>query len=113
MERTAMPGIKALLQRKLLLLGLIIILAFVIMAVFAPWLAPYPPEDSPDQSGIPLAPSGQFWFGTDTHGRDLLSRLIFGARATLIVAIFANTIAVAIGVLICVSAGYTRGWIGN
>ena len=108
-----MPVIKALLRRKLVLLGLIIILAFVIMAVFAPWIAPYAPDESPDQDGIPLAPSGQFWFGTDTLGRDLLSRLIFGARATLIVAIFANTIAVAIGVLIGVSAGYTRGWIGN
>jgi len=108
-----MPVIKALLRRKLVLLGLIIILAFVVMAVFAPWLAPYAPDDSPDQNGIPLPPSGEFWFGTDTLGRDLLSRLIFGSRATLIVAIIANTIAVAIGLLIGVTAGYLRGRIGS
>jgi len=108
-----MPVIKALLRRKLVLLGLFIILAFVIMAVFAPWITPYAPDDSPDQDGIPLPPSEQFWFGTDTLGRDLLSRLIFGSRATLIVAIIANTIAVVIGLIIGATAGYVRGAAGS
>jgi len=112
-----MPVLKALFRRKLALLGLIIVVAFVIMAVFAPWVAPYPPEmqhdDGLDDLGAPLGPSAHYWLGTDTLGRDLLSRLIFGARATLIVAIVANTIAVAIGVLVGVTAGYTRGWAGS
>ena len=108
-----MPVLKALLRRKLVLLGLIIIVFFVGCAVLAPWVAPYPPDDSPDLSGIPLAPGAQFWFGTDTLGRDLLSRLIFGSRATLIVAILANTIAVFIGLLVGTTAGYLRGAVGS
>lgn len=112
-----MAVLKALFRRKLVLLGLIIALVFVGAAVFAPWIAPYAPElqheDGLDDIGAPLAPSAQYWLGTDTLGRDLLSRLIFGARATLIVAIVANTIAVAIGVLIGVTAGYLRGIAGS
>jgi peptide/nickel transport system permease protein len=117
MERAAMPVLKALLRRKLVLLGLIIVVAFAGCAILAPWIAPYAPElqheDGLDDIGAPLGPSAEYWLGTDTLGRDLLSRLIFGARATLIVAIVANTIAVLIGVLIGVSAGYLRGRIGS
>jgi peptide/nickel transport system permease protein len=117
MERTAMPVIKALLRRKLVLLGLTIILTFVILALFAPWIAPYAPEfqhdDGLDDIGAPLAPNANYWLGTDTLGRDLLSRLIFGSRATLLVAIVANTIAVILGLLIGVTAGYLRGLAGN
>lgn len=112
-----MAILKALFQRRLALLGLIVILAFVIMALFAPWIAPYPFEemhkDGLTDFGSPLPPSGKFWLGTDTLGRDLLSRLIFGAQATLIVAIIANTIAVAIGALVGVTAGYLRGVTGS
>jgi len=112
-----MPVLKALLRRKLVLLGLFIILVFVIVAVFAPWIAPYAPDvqfdDGLDDIGAPLGPNAKFWLGTDTLGRDFLSRLIFGSRATLIVAIVANTFAVAIGVLIGVTAGYVRGPLGN
>ncbi len=93
-----MTILKALLQRKLALLGLIVILAFVILALFAPWIAPFPyaeiHKDGLTDFGSPLPPSAKYWLGTDTLGRDLLSRLIFGAQATLIVAIIANTIAV-------------------
>jgi peptide/nickel transport system permease protein len=117
MERAAMPVLKALLRRKLVLLGLIIVVAFAGCAILAPWIAPYAPElqheDGLDDIGAPLGPNAEYWLGTDTLGRDLLSRLIFGARATLIVAIVANTIAVLIGVLIGVSAGYLRGRIGS
>jgi peptide/nickel transport system permease protein len=112
-----MAILKALFQRRLALLGLIVILAFVIMALFAPWIAPYPFEemhkDGLTDFGSPLPPSGKYWLGTDTLGRDLLSRLIFGAQATLIVAIIANTIAVAIGALVGVTAGYLRGVTGS
>jgi peptide/nickel transport system permease protein len=112
-----MPVLKALLRRKLVLLGLIIVVAFAGCAILAPWIAPYAPElqheDGLDDIGAPLGPTAEYWLGTDTLGRDLLSRLIFGARATLIVAIVANTIAVLIGVLIGVTAGYLRGRIGS
>jgi len=112
-----MAVLTALFQRKLALLGLIVILAFVVMALFAPWIAPYPfdemHKDGLTDFGSPLPPSAKYWLGTDTLGRDLFSRLIFGAQATLIVAIIANTIAVAIGALVGVSAGYLRGASGS
>jgi peptide/nickel transport system permease protein len=112
-----MAVLTALFRRKLALLGLIIVVAFVIVAIIAPWIAPFQPDiqfdDGLDDIGGPLPPSAKFWLGTDTLGRDLLSRLIFGARATLIVAIGANTIAVAIGAVIGVSAGYLKGFAGD
>jgi peptide/nickel transport system permease protein len=112
-----MSVVKALLRRKLALFGLLVITAFMVLAVFAYWIAPFPPElqldDGLSDIGGPLAPSGTYWFGTDLLGRDLLSRLIYGARATLIVGVVANGIAVLIGTLIGVTAGYLRGWTGN
>ena len=106
--------IGAILKRKLALLGLIIIAVFTAAAVLAPWLAPYDPTVTPDITLLhPLAPDTQFWFGTDLLGRDFLSRLIYGARATLIIGVLANGIAVAIGALIGVTAGYLRGQVGS
>jgi peptide/nickel transport system permease protein len=109
--------VAALLKRKLALLGLVIITVFVLAAVFAPLIAPYPPEqqffEGLTLEGAPLPPNAQFWLGTDLLGRDLLSRLIYGARATLIVGVVANGVAIAIGALIGVTAGYLqgRGWL--
>ncbi len=112
-----MPVLKALFRRKLVVIGLAIISCFLITAVFAPWFAPHPPDlqfdDGLDDIGAPLGPSAKFWLGTDTLGRDFLSRLIFGSRATLTVAVIANTISVAIGALVGISAGYLRGFAGN
>jgi peptide/nickel transport system permease protein len=112
-----MAVFKALLQRKLALLGLIAILVIVLAALFAPWIAPFPAEiqldDGLDDLGGPLAPTAKYWLGTDTLGRDLLSRLIYGAQATLTVSILANGIAVFVGTLIGVAAGYLRGFIGG
>src|SRR6185295_667146 len=105
-----MAILKALFQRKLALLGLIVIVVVVAAALLAPWIAPFPPEvqldDGLDDLGAPLPPTAQYWLGTDTLGRDLLSRLIFGAQATLIVSIAANGIAVLLGTFIGVAAGY-------
>ena len=112
-----MSVVRTLLKRKLALLGLVVIAVFALMAILAPALAPYSPELQIEGGltliGEPLPPNSTFWFGTDLLGRDLLSRLMYGARATLIVGIFANGIAVAIGTSIGVTAGYLRGWTGN
>ncbi|MDY0874514.1 ABC transporter permease [Dongia rigui] len=109
--------VAALLKRKLALLGLVIITVFVLAAVFAPLIAPYPPEqqffEGLTLEGAPLPPNAQFWLGTDLLGRDLLSRLIYGARATLIVGVVANGVAIAIGAFIGVTAGYLRGAVGG
>jgi len=85
--------------------------------VGAPWLAPYSPDDQPfdglSLEGAPLPPSHQYWLGTDTLGRDLLSRLLFGARTSLVIGLVANGVAVAIGMIVGTLAGYLGGRIGN
>jgi peptide/nickel transport system permease protein len=106
-----------LVRRKLALVGLVIILATVLGAVFAPWLTPYDPNeqmfDGLTLEGAPLPPSDQFWLGTDLLGRDLATRILFGARTSLIIGIVANGAALLIGALVGVTAGYFRGWIGS
>jgi len=109
--------LKELMKRKLALLGLLIVTVIVLAAIFAPWVAPYSPEDQMSNGltdiGEPLAPNSQFWLGTDLLGRDLLSRLIFGARTSLIIGLLANGIAILIGAMVGVTAGFLRGWIGG
>ncbi len=96
--------------------GLVVILLFVAAAVLAPWLAPYNPNeqffDGLTLEGAPLPPGARFWFGTDTNGRDQFSRLLYGARTSLLIGILANGIAIAIGTLLGVLAGYARGLVG-
>jgi len=103
--------------RPLALFGLVAILLVVIAAVFAPWLAPFPPEeqffDGLTLEGAPLPPNGTYWLGTDLLGRDLLSRLLYGARTSLIIGIVANGISVAIGALVGVTAGFFGGFVGG
>lgn len=108
---------RGLVRRPLAMAGLIIALAFVIVAVFAPVIAPYSPEeqffDGLTLEGSPLPPNERFLFGTDLLGRDLLSRMIYGARTSLIVGLLANGIALLIGTLVGVVAGFVRGLTGS
>lgn len=89
-------------------LGLLIVLALVVMAVFAPWLAPYNPT-RPDYMAMLAGPSDQYLLGTDELGRDMLSRLIWGARASLQAGLIAVILAAGIGVPIGLVSGYFRG----
>jgi peptide/nickel transport system permease protein len=74
---------RRLLRRKGALLGLAVITLFIAMAVFAPLIARYDPT-AQSYSLIRRPPSDQHWFGTDELGRDLLARIIYGARASLL-----------------------------
>lgn len=98
------------------LFGLAVVILILLLAFLAPWLAPQDPSqqffDGLTLEGKPLPPGGQFLLGTDTLGRDLLSRLIWGARASMLVGLVANGAAVLIGALVGASAGYFRGWGG-
>jgi peptide/nickel transport system permease protein len=93
--------------------GLIGVLLVLFVSIFAPLLAPHDPAkqyfDGLTLEGFPLPPERPFWFGTDLLGRDLLSRVIYGARISLIVGVAANGVAVLIGLMVGVAAGYFRG----
>lgn len=108
---------RRLLKRPLALLGLGIIALVLAGAILAPWLTGYDPNeqmfDGLTLEGAPLPPGAQFWLGTDLLGRDLLTRLLFGARTSLIIGIVANGVALLIGTLVGLTAGYFRGWIGS
>ncbi|GLS40400.1 peptide ABC transporter permease [Mesorhizobium tianshanense] len=108
---------RRLVKRPLALLGLVIIAIVVAGAILAPWLTGYDPNeqmfDGLTLEGAPLPPNASFWLGTDLLGRDLLTRILFGARTSLIIGIVANGVALLIGTLVGVTAGYFRGWIGG
>ncbi|NLS08100.1 ABC transporter permease [Rhizobium sp. P32RR-XVIII] len=92
------------------IIGGSIVLFFVLVAILAPVIAPYGPNTS-NWLAVRQAPSALHWFGTDDLGRDILSRVIFGARASLLVGIVSVVIAIAIGVPLGLVAGYFGGWI--
>ena len=103
-------------RRPSTLFGLVVVLATVLAALLAPHLAPYPPDeqffDGLTLEGAPLPPDARFWLGTDLLGRDLLSRLIWGARTSLLIGVVANGAAVLLGTMLGVIAGFVRGWLG-
>lgn len=89
--------------------GLLLVLAIVLGAAFAPTLAPYSP-DSPSMTVL-QGPSAAHWFGTDELGRDVLSRVIYGARTSLLVGVGAAALAMLIGTPIGLASGYLGGWV--
>ena len=91
-----------------LVVGLVLAVAMVLIAIAAPWLAPF----DPNEQNVLLKlepPSAAHWFGTDAFGRDVLSRVIFGARISLFVGAFATLAGVLIGTIIGVVSGYLGG----
>lgn len=90
--------------------GLAITGAIVLLSLLAPWIAPHPWDTISMRTRF-LAPSTTYWFGTDEYGRDVLSRLLMGARLSLAMGISATAVSLAIGVPIGLLAGYFRGWV--
>ena len=90
--------------------GLVVIASMVAMALFAPLLAPYGPDDQ-DLAMTLTGPSAAHWLGTDNVGRDLVSRLIYGARVPLLVALISTVLSASIGVTIGLIAGFVGGWL--
>jgi len=116
-EFTSIPGRWAGLARQLPALPLAILVPFVLIALFADWIAPYDPTEPIPGAKIFEPP---FWMeggsahallGTDFQSRDLLSRLIFGARVSLIVGLMGTLVAGSIGTALGILAGYLRGWV--
>jgi len=112
-----MRVLKSMVRQPSALFGLAIVALVIFMAVAAPLIAPYNPDeqmfDGLTLEGAPMPPSAQFLLGTDTLGRDLFSRLLFGARTSLVIGLVANGVAVSIGLLIGILSGYLRGIVGN
>jgi peptide/nickel transport system permease protein len=100
---------KVMFSRWVVIFGAVIIVMLIVVAIFAPLLAPYDPnEQHLSQVRWPLSP--QFRLGTDDLGRDILSRLVYGARISMLVGIVAVTIAGIVGMGLGLIAGYYGGW---
>ncbi|HLJ67802.1 MAG TPA: ABC transporter permease [Chloroflexota bacterium] len=95
-------------------IGAVLVGGVVLAALLAPLLAPHDPNTQFDDGittlGEPLGHTAKFPLGTDFEGRDLLSRLLYGARLSLTISLLGNGLAVALGVLLGASAGWWRGW---
>ncbi len=101
---------RRLLRRKAAMVGLAVVLFFVALAVFAPWIAPHDPVAT-SWGAIRKAPSATYWFGTDELGRDVLSRVVWGTQASLLAGVVSVGISLLLGVPIGLAAGFLGGWV--
>ena len=92
-----------------LTIGLTLVAVLVLTALLAPLLAPFDPNMQTISARL-LSPSAQHWFGTDRFGRDLLSRVIYGARPTLLLVSLILVLTIPVGLLVGITAGYVGGW---
>ncbi len=111
------PGLfRRLVRRKTAVFGAGVIALVVLGAVFASQLTQFPPDqqnfDGLTLEGAPMPPNATYWFGTDLLGRDLFSRLLYGAQTSLIIGVVANGLSILIGTAVGVTAGWRRGWVG-
>ena len=111
-----MRVLRELLRRKLAVFGIAVIAVIVAMALLAPVITPFSPDaqlfEGLTLEGAPLPPGEAFLLGTDLLGRDLFSRLVYGARTSLVIGVVANGVAVLIGATIGIAAGFIRGFFG-
>jgi peptide/nickel transport system permease protein len=101
---------RVFISRGVVLFGMIVIIILILTAFFAPLIAPYDPYDQ-NLETVLLSPSMEHLLGTDAIGRDILSRIIFGTRNSLMVGIVALGIAATIGMIMGLTAGYFGGWV--
>ena len=103
---------KMLSKNKAALAGFFIIIIFILMALFAPVIAPYDPVKMEPANKL-QTPSADHWFGTDDKGRDILSRIMYGARISLTVGIVSTLIGAAVGIVLGLISGYYGRWIDS
>jgi peptide/nickel transport system permease protein len=101
---------KKVISNPLAVIGFVIIAGILLLALIAPLIAPYDPN-AIDVKAILLSPSYSHWMGTDGLGRDVFSRMLYGARISLMVGFVAVGIATAIGIVLGAIAGFYRGWV--
>jgi len=110
LDRSESRAWKKLKSNKSALFGFFLVFFFIAVAVLAP-LLPVPDPSATDWSAVRKAPSAVHWFGTDEIGRDILSRMIWGARASLMAGVVSVCIAVIFGVPFGLVSGYFGGWV--
>ncbi len=98
---------------RLAVAGAVLLALIVLAALLAPWIAPYPEDGGSATHPLEalLPPSAEHWFGTDQVGRDVLSRVLYGARTSLLIAVAVLVISGGVGVALGVVAGYAGGWV--
>jgi peptide/nickel transport system permease protein len=107
-------GWVAFARNPLAMIGLVIVLALIGMAVFAPWLTDWSPVSGGSaETERLLPPGGMHWLGTDQQSRDIWSRIVFGSRTTLVIICLVAITAAPVGVAIGTTAGYVGGWIDS
>src|SRR5712664_3249512 len=95
---------------RLSIIGIVIVAVFVLVAIFAPWIATHD-VGTTNLAVRYIGPSAAHWFETDSTGRDIFSRVVFGARISLEVGIVVVTVSAIIGTTIGAIAGYYSGWV--
>ncbi|GAA4565307.1 ABC transporter permease [Planotetraspora kaengkrachanensis] len=111
LRRTALRGLAGM--DRLATVGAVLLAIIVLAALLAPLIAPYPEDGGSATHPLEalLPPSGAHWFGTDQVGRDVLSRVLYGARTSLLIAVAVLVISGVVGVVLGVVAGYAGGWV--
>lgn len=99
-------------KQKVALVALVFIIALVLAAILAPVLAPYDPS-TPDYNAVLQGPSAGHWAGTDAYGRDIFSRIIWGARISLAVGFLSVTLGALFGVTLGIVSGFYGGWVDS
>jgi peptide/nickel transport system permease protein len=107
----AYRGLRAIVANPTAFVGLLIVAALVLLAIFAPWFAMGKSPLDQDLAGRLAAPSAAHWFGTDELGRDIYTRTLFGARVTLTIVMLVSIVVAPIGLAVGTLAGYSGGWI--
>jgi peptide/nickel transport system permease protein len=110
LESPARRALRRLLKRKGAVVGLIVLSIFLLLAIFAPLIVPFDPIAT-SWSLVRKPPSAQHWFGTDELGRDVLARVIYGTRASLLAGVISVSIALSVGVPLGLLSGYRGGFI--
>lgn len=108
----AAPPVRRFLRNRMAVLGLVIIVLLVLVAAFAPVIADQPPAQQNLRERL-QGPSADYWFGTDEYGRSVFSRIVYGARVSLLTGTIPVLVAGVIGTLLGLLAGFYRGWLDN
>ena len=103
---------RTIMRNRLVLAGLVMVVGLILVAALAGLIAPYDPIANNVRAAL-QPPSSYYFFGTDRFGRDVFSRVIYGSRLSLFVALVSVTISVIVGVMLGLVSGYYRGWIDN